>query len=240
MNGDGRNQILVTHIDEDSYRRVAAPLRSARMDVHRASWDDTTLELVQSTSFDTIVIGFPVTAQELGQFLEIARAEGAACRRAGLVLIADPADSKAAERLLGRGANRIVGSDRLDTDLLDTVLELARAAPRVSLRVPAQIKLFADGRPLRVMAQIENLSTSGMLLRGVTQFPLGTSFEFEIIAPDEGDPIRGTAEITRATDPDHESIEGVGVRFVSFQGADKLRLEDLLGSRLDRRRSVQG
>jgi hypothetical protein len=71
-----------------------------------------------------------------------------------------------------------------------------------------------------------------MLLRGVTQFPVGTTFDFEISVPGESAPIRGTAEITRPTDPHREPIEGVGVRFVGFTGSDRIRLEMYLGRRL--------
>lgn len=232
MSDTSHKQVLVTRSDDGLFPRVKEPLRAADMDVHRAHWDDTTLELVQSTSFDVIIVGFPVDRDELKRFLAVARAEGSACRRTGLVLLTEPEQKPEALALIGKGANRVVASDRLDSDLLTAVEELLLSAPRLSVRAPARIKLFAEGRPLRVMAQIENLSMSGMLLRGVTQFPVGTSFEFEISVPGESAPIRGTAEITRATDPQHETIEGIGVRFVSFSGSDRVRLDMYLARSL--------
>jgi hypothetical protein len=231
------NQVLVTGVAEELSQRVKAVLRSSDVDVHRAPFDKTVLELVQTTSFDAMVVGFPVSEKALQIFLDSARADGAACRRAGLILIAEPSRVEDAHRLVGKGANRVVTTDRLDTGLPEAIADLGRAAPRLSMRAPAQIKLFADGRPLRVMAQIENLSTSGMLLRGVTQFPVGTTFDFEILAPGESRPICGTAEITRATDPRQETVKGVGVRFVSFVGSDRLRLETYVDQRLPTRPS---
>jgi CheY-like chemotaxis protein len=232
MAGGNPNHVLVTAVAEELSHRVSELLRLRGIDVHRAPFDKTVLELVQTTSFDAVVVGYPVSEKALQIFLDSARADGAACRRAGLILVTESNRLEEAQRLVGKGANRVVLADRLDTALIEAIADLGRAAPRVSVRAPAQIKLFADGRPLRVMAQIENLSTSGMLLRGVTQFPVGTTFDFEILAQGESRPICGTAEITRATDPEQESVKGVGVRFVSFIGSDRLRLDAFIDKRL--------
>jgi hypothetical protein len=229
------NQVLVTGVAEELSQRVSELLRLRDIDVHRAPFDKTVLELVQTTPFDAVIVGYPVSEKALQIFLDSARADGAACRRAGLILVTEENRVDDAHRLVGKGANRVVLADRLDTALIEAIADLGRTAPRVSVRVPAQIKLFADGRQLRVMAQIENLSTSGMLLQGVTQFPVGTTFDFEILALGESRPICGTAEITRATDPKNETVKGVGVRFVSFIASDRLRLEAFVGERLPSR-----
>ncbi len=228
----------MTRVDDATHRRVTELLRTARVDLHYARWDRTTLELVQGTSFDVIIIGYPVSKAALNRFLDTARAPGAACRRAGLLLITEGEHSDAASTLIGKGANRVVLDRELESKILSAVEELARPAPRVSVRMPARVQLFADGRPLRLMAQIENLSASGMLLRGVTQFPIGTTLEFEIVVPDEPNAIRGSAEITRTTDPRREMVHGVGVRFVSFEGSDRLRLEMFVDRNLPARASA--
>jgi len=228
----GRKQILFTHVDGDVYRRAADLLHTAEVDLHQTSWDSSLLEVVESIPYDAVVIGYPVAEEELERFLAAARSEEAACRRAGLLLLTNDEHQLDAGRLLGRGANRVVTTEELDEALASTLAELIQSAPRLPLRTAARIKLFADGRPLRVMAQIENISTSGMLLRGVTQFPPGTTFDFEITLPGEPTPVRGKAEITRTTDVRQEGVEGIGVRFLSFVGADRLRLDRYLTSTL--------
>jgi len=225
MSAGNSKQVLVTRVDDATYRRIAKLLRHALVDLHHARWDSTTLDLVQGTAFDVIVIGFPVSRAALNRFLDTARAEGAACRRAGLVLITEDEHSEAAQGLIGKGANRMVVAKDLDSRLITAVEELAQPAPRVPVKMPARIQLFSDSRPLRLMAQIQNLSASGMLLRGVTQFPVGTTFQFEVVVPEDPTPICGIAEITRTTDPLRERVHGIGVRFVSFDGSDRLRLE---------------
>ena len=229
MPAGGAIQVLVTRVDDATHRRIADTLHQIRADLHRVRWDETTLELVQGTAFDVVIIGFPVSREALGRFLDAARAKGSACRRTGLVLISETPHSEAAQALIGKGANRVVAADALEGRLVTAVEELAQPASRVPVRIPARVQLFADGRPLRLMAQVDNISTSGMLLRGVTQFPVGTTFGFEMVVPDEAKPIRGTAEIMRVTDPRQEQLQGVGVRFVSFEGSDRLRLEMFIG-----------
>ena len=177
MGGQNRSQVLVTGMEAVLSRRISDILRQQDIDVHRTQLNASALELVQSTPFDVIVMGFPVTDEAISEFLETARSSGAACRRAGLILVAESERIQDARGLLGKGANRVVTTAGLESDLLSAVEELSRPAPRLLVRAPAQIKLYSDGRPLRVIAQIENLSTSGMLLRGVTQFPVGTAFE---------------------------------------------------------------
>ena len=225
MPAGGSIQVLVTRVDDATHRRIADTLRQIRVDLHRVRWDQTTLELVQGTAFDVVIIGYPVSRDALIRFLAAARDKGAACRRAGLVLITETPHSDSAQALVGKGANRVVPVDDLEGRLVTAIEELARPAARLPVRIPARVQLFASGRPLRLMAQIDNISTSGMLLRGVTQFPVGTTFGFEMVVPDEAKPIRGTAEIMRLTDPRREEVHGVGVRFVSFEGSDRLRLE---------------
>jgi hypothetical protein len=232
MRAGGAFQVLVTRVDDATHRRIADTLRQVRVDLHRVRWDQTTLDLVQGTAFDVVIIGFPVSREALNRFLDAARAKGAACRRAGLVLITETPHSEAAQALIGKGANRVVAAHDLEGRLVTAIEELARPAPRIPTRIPARVQMVADGRPQRLMAQIDDISTSGMLLRGVTQFPVGTTFGFEMVVPDEAKPIRGTAEIMRATDPRREQVHGVGVRFVSFEGSDRLRLEMFIGRNL--------
>jgi len=239
MPAGGAIQVLITRVDDATHRRIADILRQIRVDLHRVRWDETTLELVQGTPFDVVIIGYPVSREALNRFLGAARTMGAACRRAGLVLITETVHSEAAQALIGKGANRVVVADGLEAHLVTAVEDLARPAPRLHVRMPARVQLFADGRPLRLMAQVDNVSTSGMLLRGVTQFPVGTTFGFEMVVPGEAKPIRGTAEIMRVTDPRREDVHGVGVRFVSFEGSDRLRLEMFIGRSVPSRVSTE-
>ena len=212
----------------------AAGLRTQRdYDLHHAPWDDNTLDLVQSTGFDTIVIGFPTEETSLRRFVRCVRAPGSACRRSGLVLLAQRGHLPAAQQFIGCGVNRAVGIEGGADELANSIDELCSVAPRVVLRAPTRIILRIEDRPLRAFCQTENVSTSGMLLRGFGHYPTGTTIDFEINIPGQSEPIRGSAEITRTTDVAMERLEGVGARFLSFLGADQSRLSSFVEERLN-------
>jgi hypothetical protein len=94
------------------------------------------------------------------------------------------------------------------------------------------VVLHLEQRPLRTFCQTENVSETGMLLRGFGHYPPGTTIDFEIDIPGQSDPIRGSATIARTTNVQLERMEGVGARFESFIGQDQIRLTDYLTNHL--------
>jgi hypothetical protein len=92
--------------------------------------------------------------------------------------------------------------------------------------------LQLEQRPLRTFCQTENVSETGMLLRGFGHYPPGTTIDFEINIPGQPDPIRGSATIARTTNLSLERLEGVGARFESFLGGDQGRLTEYLNEHI--------
>lgn len=225
-------KIVLTRLDEETFARAAAALAEDDLELHHAPWDDNTLDLVQSTRFDAIIIGFPGPITPLRRFVECVRAPGSACKNSGVILLADPQHVQAAQAFVGVGINRAIASDNAQELLAASITELAAVAPRLALRAPTRVVLHLDERPLRTFCQTENVSASGMLLRGFGHYPAGTAIEFEINIPGQSDPIRGTATITRTTNLALERLEGVGARFESFIGQDRARLTDYLTEHL--------
>ena len=207
---------------------IATRLRA----IHHAPWDDNTLDLVQSTKFDVIIIGFPGPITPLRRFVECVRAPGSACQSSGVILLADPQHIDAAQAFVGVGINRAIPSDNAEELLAASITELASVAPRLALRAPTRVVLKLEQRPLRTFCQTENISESGMLLRGFGHYPPGTTIDFEINIPGQSDPIRGTATIARTTNVTLERMEGVGARFQSFTGQDGGRLTEYLNDHL--------
>ena len=82
--------IVLTRMDQETFARAAAALASDEISLHHAPWDDNTLDLVQSTKFDVIIIGFPGPITPLRRFVECVRAPGSACQKSGVILLADP------------------------------------------------------------------------------------------------------------------------------------------------------
>lgn len=225
-------RIVLTRMDRATFARAAEALAKDEIELQHAPWNDDTLDLVQSTRFDVIIIGFPGPITPLRRFVECLRAPGSACRKSGVILLADPQHVQAAQAFVGVGINRAIAADNTEELLAASIAELGEVAPRFALRAPTRVVLHLLERPLRTFCQTENVSESGMLLRGFGHYPPGTTIDFEINIPGQSDPIRGTATITRTTNVAVERLEGVGARFESFIGQDRSRLTEYLTEHL--------
>jgi hypothetical protein len=150
------------------------------------------------------------------------------------VLLAEPDHLRAAEAFVGIGVgiNRAIASSDLEQLLESAITGLTAVAPRVPVRAPTRVILHLEQRPLRTFCQTENISESGVLLRGFGHYPPGTTIDFEINIPGQSDPIRGSATIARTTNVEHERLEGVGARFNDFRGTDRVRLTAFLNQHL--------
>jgi hypothetical protein len=221
-------QVLLTAVDAHLENKAIEPLRDKGWQVRSVPWDDAAGDLVTTTAFDAIVIGFPVAGVALGRFLSAVRALESPCRRCGVVLLARPDAERQARQFVGHGVNRVVATSDLPLRLVRTVAELLRVAPRVELRLPTRIMLRLEDRPSQALCQTENVSVSGMLVRGFDNYPKGTSFDFEISLPDDDDPLRGVGEVCRTANVARENVRGFGARFTSFAETDLERLEELL------------
>lgn len=220
--------VLLLRLDDGDRLRVSGLLRSAGASVHHGPWDENTADLVFSTSFDAVVVGFPVAGPALSAFLRAVRATGSSCRRAGVVLLAAVGREREAEPFVGRGVNRVVSRAEDELRLVHTVEELLTVAPRHAIRAPTRVTIHTSGRALNAFCQTENLSISGMLLKGFGHHAVGTSLDFELSLPGESVPIRGAAEVRRSTNTTVERVEGIGARFLSFSTGDRFRLESFL------------
>jgi len=223
-------QVVMTRTDESTFAKVRDAVRGADIDLQMAPWNDNTLELVQSTSFDAIIIGFPGPITALRRFVQCVRSPGSACQRSGVVLLCEPRHLEAAQTFVGIGAgiNRAICATDINETLAQSLLELSSVAPRSTLRAPTRVVLHLDHRPLRTFCQTENVSETGMLLRGFGHYPPGTTIDFEINIPGQSDPIRGKATIARTTNVAAEMMEGVGARFSDFRDGDRARLTEYI------------
>lgn len=228
---DHPRSALFAGTDLPMFTHVADAVRAMGIATDQVPWNGEVFELVASRHFDVIVAGYPLPGADLGRFLSTLRAHGAPCHGAGLVLVAALGTVEDATLLVGRGVNRVL-SERSPPDVLMLTLgELLAVAPRVPVKTTARVRAAVERGPQNVIYQTENLSDSGMLLRGWTHLAVGTGFAFELIIPGQEEPIRGQATVTRLTDTRRESFAGIGARFDSFAAADHDRLSDFIAAR---------
>lgn len=225
-----RGQILVTGVDDPVYNAVVNVLAPLGFDIHRAPWDDYLRDHVQITPFDVIIAGFTGSPASISGFFKALRARGSACHSTGLVLVTPEDRLDRAQEFLGHGANRVVVDRGVSSQLQVAVSDLLGIAPRVPLTTNARIKIYVPGKPVQSFCQTQNLSATGVLIRGFAHYPMGTTIDFEISLPSDTAPIRGSGTISRRTERRTEKIDGLGIRFTSFHGTDQRRLTDFLAS----------
>ena len=230
MQDQSRGQILVTGVDDPVYNAVVNVLSPLGFDIHRAPWDDYLRDHVQITPFDVIIVGLQPSGDGLDQFFKSARARGSACHHAGVVLVAPHQVHDLAIKYVGHGANKVVSDREVSSKLQDMVSELLGVAPRVPVTTNARIKIHVEGKPIQSFCQTQNLSATGVLIRGFDHYPQGSKIDFEISLPTDTAPIRGSGLISRRTERQTERVEGLGIKFTAFNGTDQRRLADFLAT----------
>ena len=230
---DHPRSILFAGTDLPLFKHVADAVRAMGITTDQVPWNGAVCELVAVRHFDVVVAGYPLPGAELGRFLSTLRAQQSPCRSAGLVLVAALGTVEEATLLIGRGVSRVL-SERSPPDVLVLTLgELLAVAPRVPVKTTAWVRAAVERGPQSALYQTENLSDSGMLLRGWSHLTVGTGFSFELNIPGQEEPIRGQATVTRVTDAQRESFAGIGARFDLFAAADHDRLSDFLAARVN-------
>ena len=164
----------------------------------------------------------------LVSLVESVRAGDSASHEAGLLVLADSTSVGPVGALLGRGINRVVNIDGPSERLLHAVADLVAVSPRFNVRAMVQLELWVRHGATRLLTLTENLSSTGMLVRGGQEFPVGSRIAFEIVLPDLEPVVRGEAEVVRHTAPDLERVAGIGASFASFESGGHERLAGFL------------
>jgi len=222
-------ELLVIGTETGALMHVVPVLRRAGCHVHRIARAEEAPALVTGTRFDLILAAFPAEGLDLDELVAAVRAAGSACRDSGLLVMAGTGDG-GAERIPRRGVNRIIGSDAPSDRFLEAIAELLGVAPRRSLRAAVQLELWLATGRRTLLTVTENISASGMLVRGGSEFPVGSLLGFELLLPGER-PLAGSVVVARHTDRPREHLEGFGGRIVSFSGDGQERLSALLAAR---------
>ena len=227
--------VLVVGADDTAVERIAPMLRRAEFEVHTVQASAFVLDLVLGTAFELLIATYPLRGElTIEEFIGAIRHEGSNCRNAGLLLVAEPGSLDEAAGWIDHGANRVIGTEWADARVWQAVGDLLKVAPRVALRALVQIELGAQASQESELLRTENISISGMLLRGGQVLGPGARFDFTLGVPGEGTPIRGSAEVVRRAPEFGDREVAFGVRFVSFSGDGRERLEHYLGRRIPR------
>jgi hypothetical protein len=184
--------------------------------------------VLEQISFSLVVVGSPIQEPPLSALIKSMRWKEAACRGTPLLVVAWPEGLWDAEDLLGRGVNRVIRHNTNQWRVERTLRELLVVEPRVRYSTLIKLQLPHGGRMEYKMAQLDNLSTSGMLVRAPDHVDVGAPLPFEIPLSGDPTPIRGTAEVVRSTTRSREGVTGFAARFVQIEEDGANRLERFL------------
>lgn len=227
MYGAQRNTLVVS-LSRDRFDRLAKILHAAKFHAEYEPTGASALEAIGFLPFDAIVAAFPLPDMPVDLFLDAVRREGATCRKAGFVLVAERDALEEAEHFVGRGANRVLTPDLLADQLTHVLSRLCEVPPRVAVRGRLHLEVGLSPRAGHLVCHSENISTTGMLIRSDRSHPIGTQLNFELSMPGDSTPVRGLAVVVRRTLEEREPVTGFAVQFLSFNEEDKARFHTLL------------
>jgi hypothetical protein len=220
--------LLIVGGETPALLHIVPLLLRAELQAHRVARADEAIELVGVGAFDLIVVRHPTEGATLRELVEAVRARGAPSRKAGVVVMADPAHAGEVTPLVGRGVNRLVTLDAPADRLLDVAADLLTVAPRRVLRAVVRLDVPGPEGPARLLSLTENLSVSGMVVQCGREVPLGSRVSFAISLPGRDESVSGVGEVIRRTNRSREPVEGVALRIVTFQADGQERLRAFL------------
>jgi len=204
--------------------RLSSILSGENIDLHYAQDRADGVEQVKESEFELLVVEYG--DDPLHELLSTARTITSASRDAAIVLLCTPDQLEEAESHLTHGVCRILNPLATEERLARAFDEVLNHDPRFQIRALVRLSPKDSPKRTKLMAQTENISDSGMLIRFGEIIPIGTRFKFDLEIPGLGSPIRGEAAVVRLTHGPTESVQGFGARFISFSsdGARRLRV----------------
>ncbi len=219
---------LVVGLGQETFGKVSQVLGAVKFFSDFAETGAAAIESTSFLPFDAIVAGYPLPDMPLQSFLDAIRKKDSPCRQAGVVILALRGMLPEVEMFVGKGANRAIAIESFPEELAHAVLALLEVPPRFALRAISRLKVQLSWGTSQTICQTENISAHGLLIKTDHPLPVGTQMAFELSIPGENAPVRGFAVVVRQTQEKRERISGLGVRFSSFQGDDKKRLQAAL------------
>lgn len=223
-----RRSLLVVNADQELFDKIAPLLDRQELEVDRFPRARSALELISRVPVDVLVVGYPLPDVPTQEFLDTVRGAASPCRQSPLLLLAHHDELDEARWFIGRGVNEVVAVEESAERLQAAISRLLAVAPRSSLRTMVRIVVnIGEGAALE-MAQSENLSETGMLVRTGEVYPIGSRMSFEFHLGGQMQPIRGEGEVVRQTTAGRESVRGIGIRFLALERDGMVRLQRFL------------
>ena len=220
--------VLVAGIGRGPFEALAPVLDRQKLDVVKVAATENSVELAHSEPFDLVIFDAEVKEGSLEQIVDAIRHGMSASRNTSILVLARPGNADPARDLIGRGVNRVMLLDDPPELIGQQVAELLKIAPRATFRFSTRLQTSVGDGAVEVLGEIVNLSASGMLVETETLFEPGEQVVVTINLGGQQGSVSAKAEVVRQAHNDRGGIDGIGVRFLSFAGDGREKIEAVL------------
>lgn len=180
------------------------------------------LVLTGNSLYDLLILEEPLADLPVDSVLTALQSfEWASAGTPALILASGQRVAEIADQLESHPA-RVLPKDADKVEIRKAVSELLGVPVRSNARMLVNVEVNTDSSHSLKCFQSENISESGLLLRGREAIPIGMAVKLEFNLPDEEEPVRGTALVVRHSRSGE--VPGVGLRFVELSRSSILRL----------------
>jgi len=156
-------------------------------------------------------------------------------RRVSVIVVLPQGDSETAGRLLGAGANAVLGTPAEHARFETWVTRLLSVPRRVDVRVAVQAQVVASSRGhsgLHFFGLSRNLSENGMLLASPIRLPIedGADVDLDLSLGSSLPRVRVLGRIVREAPEVHWPYVGYGVEFIFVPPESQSTLAEFLAS----------
>ena len=223
-----RSLVLVAGIGRGPFEALAPVLDRQKLEVVKVAAPENSVELARSEPFDLVIFDAETKERSLVQIVDAIRDGMSASRNASLLVLARPGRVDEVRDLIGRGVNRVMLLDDPPELIGQQVAELLDIAPRANLRFSTELQTSVGDGAVEVLGDVVNLSSSGMLIETETLFEPGEQIVVTMNLGGALGSVTAKAEVVRQAHDDRGGVDGIGIRFLSFAGDGKEKVEAVL------------
>lgn len=223
--------------DRRAAERLLPTMRSVTARVEVVSPDALEGE-VQSRRCDLVVLADGGTPFDLVRATGSIRGDWSRWRDAGVVALQAFSDAHTPQMIRDAGADAVLHAES-SLDLVRRWLQvLGCVFPRVTVRLPVVLSNVHDdddatkGASRTILADLENLSGSGMLVATDGGIEPGASIGFRFCLPSALESITGEGRVVRRARWPHDLVDGVGIRFQRLEDSGLARIEAFIRDQL--------
>lgn len=223
-------KVLAAGIEREAFEELAPVIQRDSVKVDWAETIEAGAETARMQHFDIVIMSAKPRELPLEEMVQLYRDSFSLSSDAAILVLAEPEQVDVARALRSRGVNRVMLMTDPPEIICDQVANLLEVAPRVQVRLAANVEAAVGETDRELFCQTVNISATGMLIRTRHRPALGSQVLFKITLPEEHGMVSGCGELVRHSVTAKGEVDGFAIRFDSFANGGALRLQRYLGT----------